>query len=298
MVASRLQPARQEYGRFVQCCGTQKAHNASNGVGGDFSIAKKLYNLLSRQKRRTWDRKYIMQQAITIWSVIRSLLHENLSFGAIKAVVGLSGIDMTRLAHLEQRQPPSRSASKSQLLSVIDLQIGAMEPLDQDRFIRITTEEILHRRPDLEPSIRNYLERLGWTLYEGRIVQVEVLDVSELPELPLEAHADLLKAATRFRDGDLSGALSAACGAVDTITAKIYAEKLMGDAGSASFQEKVKKSLAVQDTFTALEKELAELGWNQNDIGMFKQNLSGALTKRPPAESWWVQKLSADLTAD
>jgi hypothetical protein len=22
------------------------------------------------------------------------------------------------------------------------------------------------------------------------------------------------------------------------------------------------------------------------------------LTKRPPAESWWVQKLSADLTAD
>jgi hypothetical protein len=22
------------------------------------------------------------------------------------------------------------------------------------------------------------------------------------------------------------------------------------------------------------------------------------MTKRPPAESWWVQKLSADLTAD
>jgi hypothetical protein len=25
---------------------------------------------------------------------------------------------------------------------------------------------------------------------------------------------------------------------------------------------------------------------------------SGSNTKRPPAESWWVQKLSADLTAD
>jgi hypothetical protein len=23
-----------------------------------------------------------------------------------------------------------------------------------------------------------------------------------------------------------------------------------------------------------------------------------SLTKRPPAESWWVQKLSADFTAD
>jgi hypothetical protein len=39
MVAMRPQRVRQEYGRFVQCCGRQKAHNASNGVGGDFPLA-------------------------------------------------------------------------------------------------------------------------------------------------------------------------------------------------------------------------------------------------------------------
>ena len=60
-----------------------------------------------------------------------------------------------------------------------------MERPDQDRFLRITTEEILRRWPELEPSLRNYLERLGWTLYEGRIVQVEVLDVSD----PRAAHS-------------------------------------------------------------------------------------------------------------
>jgi hypothetical protein len=38
MVASRPQRVRQEYGRFVQCCGRQKAHNVSNGVGGDFPL--------------------------------------------------------------------------------------------------------------------------------------------------------------------------------------------------------------------------------------------------------------------
>ena len=109
---------------------------------------------------------------------------------------------MTLLAHLEQRS--SGGATKSQLLSAIDLQVREMAPSEQDRFLRITTEEILGRQSALEPLLRSYLERLGWTLYEGRIVQVEVLDVSELLELPVEAHADLLKAATRFRDGDLS----------------------------------------------------------------------------------------------
>jgi len=232
-----------------------------------------------------------MGQAIIIWGVIRSLLQGELSFGGIKEVVGLAGIDMTCLAHLEQRQPPRRSASKSELLSAIDSQISAMKPLDQDRFIRITTEEILRRRSNLEPLLRSYLERLGWTLHEDRIVQIEVLDVSELPELPPEAHEDLLKAAIRFRDGDLSGALSAACGAVDTMTTRIYAEKQLGDSGSASFQEKVRKSFAVQGTFTMLEKELAELGWNQNDTGMFKQNLTGALNQG----AFVMQKLRSEM---
>lgn len=50
-----------------------------------------------------------------------------------------------------------------------------------------------------------------------------MLDISEIPELPEEAHTNLLKAATRFRNGDLSGALAAACGAVDAVTNKIYA---------------------------------------------------------------------------
>ena len=47
MVASRPQRVRQEYGRFVQCCGRQKAHNASNGVGDDFPLETKC-GLLSR----------------------------------------------------------------------------------------------------------------------------------------------------------------------------------------------------------------------------------------------------------
>jgi hypothetical protein len=39
---------RQEYGRFVQCCGRKKAHNASNGVVGDFPLETKCGQLSSR----------------------------------------------------------------------------------------------------------------------------------------------------------------------------------------------------------------------------------------------------------
>jgi hypothetical protein len=50
MVASRPQRVRQEYGRFVQCCGRQKAHNASNGIWGDFPLETKC-GLLSSHKQ-------------------------------------------------------------------------------------------------------------------------------------------------------------------------------------------------------------------------------------------------------
>jgi hypothetical protein len=118
-----------------------------------------------------------------------------------------------------------------------------------------------------------------------------VLDPSELPELPKEAHEDLLKAVTRFRDGDLSGALAAACGAVDVVTTKIYTQKSLGDPEEASFQQKVKQAFVIQDTFILLEQKLEELGWDQNDIKPFKKNLEGALNQG----AFVMQKLRARM---
>ena len=59
------------------------------------------------------------------WGPIRSALTENFSFGDIKEIVGYADMDMSQLAHLEQR--PQSGASKSELLSAIDKQIGQMD---------------------------------------------------------------------------------------------------------------------------------------------------------------------------
>jgi len=218
-----------------------------------------------------------MEDPQTIWSLIRSVLHESVSFGTIKAIVGLAGVDMTRLAHLEQR--PSGGASKSQLLSSVDSQFAEMDSAKRERFIRITTEEILRRGPDLEPSFRDYLNRLGWTLHEGNLIKLDILDVSELTKLPSEARPDLVKSANRLRDGDLSGALSSACGAVDAVTTRIYHDKALGDPGKTSFQEKVSRSLKATGIIPKLEADLAELGWDEAEIKIFRENLVGSLNQ-------------------
>ena len=89
----------------------------------------------------------------------------------------------------------------------------------------------------------------------------------------------MVKSANRLRDGDLSGALSSACGAVDAVTTRIYHDKALGDPGKASFQEKVSKSFKATGIIPKLEADLAGLGWNEAEIKIFRENLVGSLNQ-------------------
>ena len=219
-----------------------------------------------------------MERYHQAWGVIRSVLHEKYNFGTIKAIVGRTGLDMTQMSHLEQRSGGS-SASKSQLLSAIDRQVGQMEGLRFVQFLRIVTEEMLRRQALVEPDLRESLERLGWTVHEGHLVEVTVLDVSDLPELPQASRVDLVKAATRLRNSDPSGAVSAACAAVDAITSIIYQRENLGDPGAASFQEKVSRSLKALNIVSEIEKQLLELGWEQDEAFKIAENVRGSLNQ-------------------
>ncbi len=211
---------------------------------------------------------------MTAWNAVRSLL-QNEIFYDIKDIAGLAGADLTQLSQLVQR--PEGGASKGQLMTAIDGIFGNMDSAERVRFLRITTEELLSRKPDSEKQLHGYLTRLGWTLYDGKIIPVELLDISELPELPRAAQDDLVKASERLRDGDLSGAVSAACGAVDSVTSEVYLQKSLGDPGGASFQEKVNKSLKVQNVFSKMESELSSIGWTRQELTPFKENLRKSL---------------------
>src|ERR1700686_4254909 len=88
-----------------------------------------------------------------------------------------------------------------------------------------------------------------------------------------------IKAAQRFRDGDLSGAISAACGAVDTVTSSVYRAAGLGDPGKASFQERCTRSLEARKVISEAEKQLRALGWDDADGRLFGQKMKGAMNQ-------------------
>jgi hypothetical protein len=223
------------------------------------------------------------------WGPIRSTLFSNFSFGDIKDIIGFSGIDMTQLAGIEQKA--KGGASKSQLLSAIDHQIGRMSLNEAAKVASICCEEMLRRNESLIGDIDRVLRRVGWQFYEKQLIPIEIFDVSEINELPLESRQDLLKSATRLRDGDLGGALSSACAALDSTTTSIYLKFNIGDPREASFQEKIKKSLDALRITDKLDQELAALNWNPETINIFCQNLKGAFNQA----SYIMQQLRSNM---
>ena len=192
-----------------------------------------------------------MSSLLHAWPAIRSSL-QTWSFYDIKEIVGLAGLDLTTLAHLEQKS--QGGASKGQLMTAIDGEFGRKAPAERSKFLFIVGEEILRRKPEIEQQLSDDLSRHGWRFSEGALVQLEVFDPTDLSELPEEALKDLLKAAQRFRDGDLSGAISAACGAVDSATSLVYQQAKLGDPGAASFQERYKRASSAKGVIPALEE--------------------------------------------
>ncbi len=222
------------------------------------------------------------------WGPIRSVL-ERLSFSTIKDVVGLAGVDLRKLAHLDQKF--SGGASKGQLMTAIDSTIGDMDGVQFQRLLRIVTEELLRRNPTFLDILQDSLSRLGWNYSNGTLLPIDLLDPYELEELPEESKGDLVKAASRLRDGDLSGAVSAACAAVDSVTSRVYEERKLGDPGSASFQEKVCCAIRADGVVPVLESDLAAIGWQPNDIKPFRENLTGSINQA----AYIMQKLRSDM---
>jgi hypothetical protein len=223
------------------------------------------------------------------WGPIRSSLTENFSFGNIKQIVGYADIDMSQLAHLEQKS--QGGASKSQLLSAIDKQIGEMDSERSGAVASICCEEMLRRKPNLIEELERVLSRVGWKFSGTTLLPVEIFDISELKDIPENAHEDIQKAASRLRDVDLSGSLSASCGALDSVTGSIYQEFELGDPNKASFQERIKKSIDAIGAKENLVRELQDIGWGESDLKPLSSNLEGSLNQA----AFVMQKLRSNM---
>ena len=245
--------------------------------------------LLYSTRIRVWDFVWInmnnvmqlksedMPQVNIAWNAVRAVLEKNFSFYTIKEIVGLAGFDVTSISHLEQRS--GGGASKGQLMTGIDKGLSLLSVDDKKHLLNILIEEIVQRNPALAEELERYLERLGWQIIDGNVIPIEILDKLDLAELPHQAREDLIKATSRFRDGDLSGALSSACAAVDSVTAEIYTRLNLGDVGQTSFQERCKVAIKHTGVFKKIPGELRLLGWGEQHVKTLSSNFEGALNR-------------------
>ncbi len=224
------------------------------------------------------------------WSATSAVLRNRFSFYEIKEIVGLAGFDSKQIAHLVQCS--GSNVNKGQLITKIELGLSEFDDKEKRHFLNIVIEEMLERHDEIEQQLEKYLSRLGWQIIGGAVIPIEILDRSDLEELDEVSKVDLIKSAERFRDGDLSGALSAACGAVDSITNKIYQLNNLGNAGAASFQERCKVALNSVGVFSAISKELKDLAWKESGVIPFNKNFEGALNQA----SYVMQSLRANMS--
>ena len=105
-----------------------------------------------------------------------------MSFYDIKEVTGLGGLDVTTLAHLDQKQ--QGGASKGQLMTAVDGQYGKMLPSAREKFLTIIIEEVLRRRPQSQDKLSEYLDRLGWSFVDQTLVPIQVLSPQTLDDTP------------------------------------------------------------------------------------------------------------------
>jgi hypothetical protein len=224
------------------------------------------------------------------WSAASAVLKNNFSFYDIKEIVGLAGFDSTQISHLVQRS--GSSVSKGQLITEIEQKLSQYDEESKRHFLNIIIEEMLERNNTIEQQLEKYLSRLGWQAIDGAVIPIQILDRKDLKELDKVSREDLVKSAKRYRDGDLGGALSAACAAVDSITGKIYKKKKLGKIGDASFQERCKVALNSVGVFKAISNELKDIEWKDSGIVPFSKNFEGALNQA----SYVMQSLRANMS--
>jgi hypothetical protein len=235
-----------------------------------------------------WNRGSQRMNVNLIWGPVRSLLRERCTSYRAHLILSRAGFDITTIAGIPLTD---QTTDKNALFTRVDDVFGSLEAGEKQRFVTAVTEEILTEKPELQQDLERYLRRLGWKLHERTIVPVEVFDVADLPLLPAAAATDLVKAAERARDGDLTGAVTAACGAVDTVTSAIWQEYELGDLGPESFQKGVAESLRAKKAYVRLKEELMVLGWAEKDADVFVDNTMRALN----AGAYVLQKLRSDM---
>ena len=219
-------------------------------------------------------REMASEEITRLYGALRSELN-SLSVQEIRNTVAAAGFDVSSItAKAEAR---SGLGSRAEVMPAVDRLFGQMSRSAQEVALRVLSERLIGKNEELAKSVQEILGLHGFQYVGGSFVPVELLDVREARFLPASASAELARATARLADGDDSGAITSACGAVDLVTQQIYEKHRMGNPGKIAFQAKVNTALKQLRVFEDMESEFQTLGMKPDDAASIINDLHQAV---------------------
>ena len=130
---------------------------------------------------------------------------------------------------------------------------------------RVSALRILANRFAESEQVRSLFAQHGYEHVDGTFVPIALLDQREARYLPPSSASELAKSMKRLIEGDETGAITAACGAVDTLMRDLYESHQLGNPGQVAFAAKVNTVAQHLGIFDEMKSELIALGIDGNE---------------------------------
>jgi hypothetical protein len=215
--------------------------------------------------------KLSREEIMRLYGALRSELNE-LSVQQIRNTAAAAGINITEVPSQSERR--SGLGSRAEVMPAIDALFGALSGPAQVTALHVLAERLIaHGRAS---GVQEIIGKHGFQFIAGSFVPVGQLDLREAQYLPMSSSPDIAKATKRLIDGDLTGAITSACGAVDAETQRIYQEHPELGPRPTSFSAKINSILQRLGVYNSMHTELEAVGMAADDVTEFVNNLGEA----------------------
>jgi hypothetical protein len=189
---------------------------------------------------------------VTLGNAVLSKFYE-LSITKMNRLAGRAGLDVSQI--------PFASESRAKIQPAISAIFAGMSDERRLAVLTLIADGLMdeHRNNEAETAdLANLLRRHGFQYINGSFIRVAAFDERERPFLPNMAFDEITDAFSRLAAGDDSGAVTKACGAVDSTMQSAYAKLGLGQP-PASFQTKVNTVFDRLDVYAKLRDSLVAL---------------------------------------
>ncbi|WP_300432039.1 hypothetical protein [uncultured Thalassolituus sp.] len=210
-----------------------------------------------------------------VWRALRPTVKDGFTFNETKDVIAAAALPVEELAHLQQKSLPAKGASKGELLDALDGLI-AREP-DSGKAIQSLIAAMLEQKSHLESRISDCAERFGWKVVDGQLRPLDFQVEGAVHDFSEEVKVLLKNAYRRFGEGDYSGAMTAICSALDTVTNHLYAVHNLGNPHDDSYQQRVSRSFSVlEDVY---RQRFSQVTDDSAEVNKLWQNYRGSINQ-------------------